>query len=510
MTSQWETEIQTLESTVEQLEREIQRLLSHKTDCLRRLNELKASTAILPVETLSTVFEHVCSDTNFLPITLGGVSTHWREIVWSSPRLWTFIRISLVSEATGYPESYSNLLQLYFSNARSLPISIHLCGLATRVTSQRLATVSRRCFLNLIFHDYPTRIQALSLTGISSSWWDDIFRCARPNLLSALRTLDLAWSTTIRRTDHIHFSIPTLTRVTLAGHLIPLELPWKQLTCLKLIGLPIDRCLYLLFECPLLEEYQCDLPRWIHPERSEFHSILFRTDVVLPNLREFGWWFLTDGWTDFLMNVQYPSLRRLWSLASISDFHRSSIHPLPHYFIENTPNLESFSGDIRFLWRGPSPDGYTVSVDDENVDEGVSGVLSAEKLDELCVRNLDINDLRFIFDHLTICHHPAYWDSLGTLRTLSVHGSRLEQDLFEMDVFTSFVDFLQSKRSGRKIDTNECKRLTCIRLSPIDSLEKADRLSGEMVSRLETLRQLVREGLQIELVGSSGKTKLWS
>ncbi|KXN82222.1 hypothetical protein AN958_02913 [Leucoagaricus sp. SymC.cos] len=513
MTSTKDEKIQALEQTLCELDEEIKRLLSRKTKCLRQLNDLKAYTAILPVELLSSIFENACSDTTLPPLTLGAVSSHWRNVTWSCPRLWTSIRITIMPEAARIPEQTYHLLRLYFTNAQALPLSLQLVGIKGPATIRREPTVPRKQLLDLILNENQDRLGALAFTFIQSTWWDDMHQSASPIcLLPTLKTLELGWSLTVPGPRRMQFICPNLTSASLSGHVTPVELPWRQLTRLKLYGLPIDRCLSLLFECPLLEEYHCDLARWIHPTQSEFVSILAREDVTLPNLRKFGWWFLNDDWTDFLMDVQFPSLLHLSSLANVSDFHRSSIYPLPHHFIKNCTRLKSFMGDIRFIWRGPSLDGYTIDIEDENIDEGVSGLLSGEDLEELAVHNLDVHDFRFIFDQLTVVHHPAYWDNLSRLRNLSVRGANLPRDIFNLDVFLSFVRFLGSRRSGFKLERlpKPYSRIECIRLAPIDSFQLPVGSSEDMIAQFRELREIVRSGLRIELQDSSGKTVVWS
>ncbi|KAF5349734.1 hypothetical protein D9756_008892 [Leucocoprinus leucothites] len=491
-------EVQELESTLHGLELEIERLVLRKTECLRRLNDLKASTAILPVEILSAIFEHACSDTKMVPLALGLVSSHWRDVSRTTPKLWTSIQLSITTETVKCPERHYNLLRLYFANARSYPLSLKLLGTGSPLTSRREPNMPRKLLLDLIFKENASRIGALTCTGISRELWDEIYQCASPmTLFPALQSLEMGWSTSVFEPAEIQIFCPNLKSATLSGHFTPVALPWKQLTRLELCGLPVDRCIELLFECPLLEEYYCDLPRWVHPAHSEFLPLFSREDINLPKLRTLGWWFMNEDWTNFLMDAHFPSLHHISSLANVSDFHRSSILPLPNYFIRNAPRLKSFEGDIRFIWRGAPPIGYTADFGDENVDEGISGVLAAAELEELSVRNLDVDDLRFIFDQLLVSHHDTYWDTLPCLQVLSIHAPNISQDLFHPPVFSSFVEFLQSRRSGRKIDQLKT-------YSRIDSLEPPERAHQAVMAQFHELRQLVREGLRVELVDSSG------
>lgn len=153
---------------------------------------------------------------------------------------------------------------------------------------------------------------------------------------------------------------------------------------------------------------------------------------------------------------------------------------------------------------------YTTDLDDVNVREGISGILAASHLQELHVQNVDTDDLRFIFDQLAISDIPSYGNLVPRLQLLSIQGPTLPQDLFDHDILPSFTHFLSTRRSSSKIDTNECSKLECLRLSPLRAFHPPFGLSGEMRSQFGTIRKIIDEGLRVELVGLSGEKLVWN
>ncbi|KAJ3557625.1 hypothetical protein NP233_g11692 [Leucocoprinus birnbaumii] len=118
-----------------------------KITLLRRLNIIQSPVGKLPQEILSTIFALLCQhpnptayllpdpsgqclidnlrwfDWNPFPVELGKVSSRWREVAWSTPKLW--ISAGFMHKDTGKRRN-PLLVRLYLENSRELPLHLAL------------------------------------------------------------------------------------------------------------------------------------------------------------------------------------------------------------------------------------------------------------------------------------------------------------------------------------------------------------------------------------------------
>jgi hypothetical protein len=131
-------------------------LLQERIFTLRRLNDTQALTSCFPPEVLSLIFQNVCPPIDFSTAyedfvacdhndfpnhvqpdyqhSLAAVSYLWRQVVISTPQLWTTVARRVDENSI---QSLTSLLDLHFENVRNLPISIELdfCALWRRPDS---------------------------------------------------------------------------------------------------------------------------------------------------------------------------------------------------------------------------------------------------------------------------------------------------------------------------------------------------------------------------------------
>lgn len=134
-------EIISLRENLCQLSDAAQRIIDKKVAILRRLNDLESKTRVLPLETLSLIFQHACAprkiprtasgliigrqpkDRRFFSVFLGSISHTWRQVAWSTPQLWAELSLVIPSDKV---QSFASLLDLYLTNTRGIPITLHI------------------------------------------------------------------------------------------------------------------------------------------------------------------------------------------------------------------------------------------------------------------------------------------------------------------------------------------------------------------------------------------------
>jgi hypothetical protein len=304
-------EITFLTATVQRLDDEIARLNKSRAGLLRRLNAIRPISKGLPPETLALVFLHAStSHARCSPLRTGSVCSHWRQIAWSTPSLWT--SIDPIPIRRNAQPSDAQLLNLYFSNARALPVSI-------QIKLDRLSSSPSQAsedILRTIFCENAAQIGTLVCTSKSSlrQRWAMLAPKISHALFSNLKKLEINLrGAPLSRYDQPMFvHAPVLSRVSFVGYQLPQETLgfWEQMTVLELNALPVSQCLETLVKCVRLQEFRCTSPR-----QAQVHvdvAMHERTPVELGCLTKFEWVGALAEWDVFLYtHVRMPNLRHL-------------------------------------------------------------------------------------------------------------------------------------------------------------------------------------------------------
>ncbi|KAF5351879.1 hypothetical protein D9756_007680 [Leucocoprinus leucothites] len=325
-------EIECLSAELDQLDLEINSLQAKRAKLRSRLNQLRAPTSFLPPETLSLIFQHACElpdnidgDDPHFPVVLGGVSTHWREAVWSTSSLWTALAIS-VKHARYASANVLSLLKLYFENIGARLLSIRLfvpeeAEDGDESTVHGAGDVAIDELFDLLFQNRKI-IKKLLCDYMWHRWWFTIssrlftlFQESDATVFPNLEHIHLGitddspeslWISSEDDTSISHRLAPKLVHVSLMTSLPAFPLPLGQLTVLILEYLPIDQCMNFLKQCPNLTDYHCSKPR----EPSDLEPSL-ETPLVLERMECFGWSF---GFSkrDYALytKVQFPAIMR--------------------------------------------------------------------------------------------------------------------------------------------------------------------------------------------------------
>lgn len=363
---------------VEHIDEAVERLVRKRTALLQHLNASQASTRVFPQEILSTIFEHTCPPVDlggrpfntesvnrpegsartggdiipFSPIILGAVSSHWREVAWSTPQLWT----SMSRDITMWnARSTANFLKLYLQNVSNMPFSLDLDfrnKRAPAVTPRR--RLGSRWLMDwgswsrpsdqpdyvtnplpleplrdMIFVENPAKIIELRLNNPPTEWLTYF-----SSNLSKLETLFIGWSTKSdaeSTADHFPFgSVPGLRKVTIYNTAAIITRPCLPLNPLTVTSLEIRKIQYpdaihALLHFPNLSCLKLEdvfLPQTLRSSSSQPSILPFTRQAHLKTL---DWAFpkhaptqrLADCVRQFCQSIRLPSIQNL-SLFNLS------------------------------------------------------------------------------------------------------------------------------------------------------------------------------------------------
>jgi hypothetical protein len=362
-------EIRFIEDETQRLDNLISRLQNQRSVLLRRLNEIRSRTNGLPVEIISSIFQHVGPPINFrtrvfrtecvhgqrydhdfedpgplFPITLAAVSSCWRQIAWSTRELWTTIALEIKGPQL---RSQVALLDLYSGNTGNFSSSLELDFRSyfnaprhnQRHTIPEADSDSLQLMLEVILK-YAPKIKSLRISAVPTEWVDSL-----SGAFSSLEELALGWPTNghMKTTQNISFSnILALRRVTIRRLLAPLKLPWMQMVVLDLDRMAMDICVELLIKCRNLEEYSIREPLFTPSDRR--HPSLDGT-ITLDNLRTLVWACLPDAWSiAMLEHVRFSKLERLEWHGFPGEQHRNRFRD----FFSHLPARLQILGLLRY------------------------------------------------------------------------------------------------------------------------------------------------------------------
>ncbi|KAF9443042.1 hypothetical protein P691DRAFT_809556 [Macrolepiota fuliginosa MF-IS2] len=400
LTASW-NRLHALESDVSQLRSRFNNLSVQK-EILHAFVEghtkfLSPARRLLP-EILQEIFYHclptahntvMCSQEP--PLLLGRVCSQWRQVAYSTPRLWTRIHI-IATRPT--PVHYQldaarrEAVTAWLSRSGVLPLSISMstnrAGFSRRAGT--LVNDQMQPYLDLIA-PYTQRWKSIYLNLPNLDWagFFNEFNASDLPLLESLHiegdrrrrdqaSLDI---TSLSRKDGI-LQAPRLHNLSLASYiprLLELCLRWDDLTYLDLgsRSLSLEDVAKALARCPNLEACSISIMTPSHQSPTGLPTHDFR-QVALPKLRTLvvisrpAWtetaWTDNTGWMDnttvLFDNLSTPALRHLsyertahvWPdspttvgfedrlLTSLRSFFRKLVHPLEELDLWTNP----FSG----------------------------------------------------------------------------------------------------------------------------------------------------------------------
>ncbi len=518
-----EDEIHFINVTLRRLELEVQQLRAVQSKLRRRLNELNATTSCFPPETLASIFAAYSGSSNTLkgpdsyhPLFLGSVCSQWRQVVNSTPDLWTVLALGMPQdEMYGY-EYMLPVMETYFQRAGALPIAVKISIPEKARFGPSNTKVGHRSYIpaaeifNFIFTKHPLKLGRLVIGNIPPRWWSLLCRGPAssfpsfPNLKEISLSYPRSSAGPVLRLFQSS-SAPHLSRVSLLGY-EPTELPWKQITHLEVEGMSIVHCLNMLARCLNLVEYQCRKPSGGTLNTRSGDSLM-QQEVERPSLKRLTWEFGLVGMDTVLLTyARFPSLQYL-------DYRRHFTYDrrkvsLPMYrqlltgFVSRLGSLTVFITSLR-CWTG-----------DELYAALPSTVQELHLTD--AVHHRDRENVLSLLRHLVIPDDDMQATFLPHLKLLAFPDG----DFLSGNPLTGILlRMLQSRRDGPADKWETHTRLECLSLpcsqrslygttfipSAFSSFQEPEWKGYQVME----LRRLVVGGLGVELVLPDGFITKW-
>ncbi|XP_006457153.1 hypothetical protein AGABI2DRAFT_123018 [Agaricus bisporus var. bisporus H97] len=314
-----------VDAEIKRTESLISRLFRERTRLYRKRNEIRSPIYSLPPEILTMIFKFACPPLDFLqtygldsrplinPIyprilnTLNAVSARWRNIVLSTPSLWT----SFVAEFIAWDDSNINIMQTIFSHSGNLPVAASL-----DLTPIPALYELRMAVLAPVLQEYASRIHMLYVYNAPSTWLKD-------NIPSFVN-LELLCLEGDLHEDDVTSVDSTCTRLILKGLSCRFSLSCSKIEVLHLDSMPVDVCLELLQKCTHLIEYRLRDPC---ADTFDAEVPLPSSPFILPRLKLFEWTVQYESPVHhaMLQYIRMPALRTLvWAEEDINGVRPSS------------------------------------------------------------------------------------------------------------------------------------------------------------------------------------------
>ncbi|KIM38261.1 hypothetical protein M413DRAFT_447996 [Hebeloma cylindrosporum] len=359
-----EREIKELESLIEKLHvkrRALRTVMNENHDQL--INKL-------PPEIASKIFihyslppGHFTNDNGSSPFHLGAVCQKWRQLAWSTPRLWSSILIKF-KVTVPYP---CQLLAEQLKHSADAPLTVALVAYSSRLIDDDV-------YLEVIklLNKHSSRWHTMHI-ALPTRFLRHFCGSSGGNILNELIIRPFKKSTEGREAhDAATFSMksqPSPTSLTLARYrLASIDIVWNCITGAKVEHLAVDECFELMRRAPLLESlllFESIPSSGLFPIPTE--------RIILPQLRSLEIWNTEDETIgpDILDRICAPSLKS-WihqtpeyspSLGHLTSFIEQSSFSLKllkigggrhlydhlHTILHQLPSLESL--ELRFRFR---------------------------------------------------------------------------------------------------------------------------------------------------------------
>ncbi|KAJ3505791.1 hypothetical protein NLJ89_g7232 [Agrocybe chaxingu] len=247
------------------------------------------------------------------PLTLGAVSRRWREIAWSTPRLWTRVPVNLKA----FFHRPKELLLQWIARSGELPLSIHIfydvseSGSAQHAASfadifgtiNELALRWETLSLRIPFSLYPRlhskcdEVPLLKRVIIQPPWFiEDYVFDYSGEILDVCAVPPLPWTVMIRESPFTSICIN-----------------WSNVTTLQFSQISVIDCLRLFQQAPQMTQCSLDIT---HSERVR----RLDSTITVPHLTKLNIRFLTNEVTagTFLDSITLPALKHLEYHESIN------------------------------------------------------------------------------------------------------------------------------------------------------------------------------------------------
>ncbi|KAF8962860.1 hypothetical protein BDZ97DRAFT_1823158 [Flammula alnicola] len=223
---------------------------------------LPEMTFQLPPEIVAEIFAITCHATSYkfqadtrrhkrtTPLILGSVCREWRELVWSTPHIWS--HVPLVLSSSRY-DTQTELLRDWLSRSGVCPLVINLLFQEESEWSDRIPMELIQLLISVCH-----RWRIINFV-LPESWYTilDEIKDKFPLLIKVSTQplwSDCGLSPSKRRRLTLFESAPVLRDLHLNGYyLSDVNVPWKQLTLFTLQHVYLDECFLALSKTPNLK-----------------------------------------------------------------------------------------------------------------------------------------------------------------------------------------------------------------------------------------------------------------
>ena len=303
-----------------------ERLRLKRCEVKRKINHLQSPIVRqLPPDVTSTIFEFCLPFTDHhllpcagedisIPLSLGAICSYWRDIAWSSPRLWS----SLVVRVTRKHDSHiTGIAQEWLARSGQLPLTIRIYSESYNTTLIELAD---------IINQYSTRWFELDL--YLPLRYYHLFHPTDNHapILESIRFFASACATNL----NFQLTCPRLDRASLSYFPAQrINIQWDNLTHLALHSTSINDSFLILRKTSRL--IFCEVSGssgFIEPSIGP---------LVLTSLRSLQ--LMTDFNAGFLNNLTVPYLEEL----SLPNYYNPSMEVITSFLRRSTCSLRSFT-----------------------------------------------------------------------------------------------------------------------------------------------------------------------
>ncbi|KAF5349077.1 hypothetical protein D9756_009429 [Leucocoprinus leucothites] len=223
-----------------------------------------------------------------LPTKLGAVSSFWRQVAWSTPRLWTELELT---NRFWWSQDRIYILDTYFRNMGSFMLRLSICDYPTDMEARQSRKSQKRRgkrlkspdttltsfdgledipfpaqdVFKIIFIHHPDKLRTVVMDKYIFPWLEEIENISEssgfPNLEVLGITSDegedpaLAFSPYTDSHPSINIqNVPRLRSVVLIGTRNRFFLPWAQILVLDLSSVNAEYAMQVVLECVNLQD----------------------------------------------------------------------------------------------------------------------------------------------------------------------------------------------------------------------------------------------------------------
>ncbi|KAF5349082.1 hypothetical protein D9756_009421 [Leucocoprinus leucothites] len=347
----------------------------YREERVRNRNFSQSLIHKLSPDILGTVFEFICLSRPtkawqrpFCPVVLGSVCWYWHHVAWSTPRVWTRIRLDYTFwRAAGR----NRLVNLYVQNSGGMGLHLDIRNAPIADCRGGSLGIPGGDVFDTLFVENPQKLESLEFRVYVNAWLfhiGEISRLGRLINLIRMRVKDSRDLVPVPGTSLSMYNLCALREADFDGLGGPLTCPWTQLTDLTLSVIPSDDAFTAIQYCTNLRSLRC--LHLIHQD-IWYPDVIPESVITFPYMKKMVWEStvpLSVSWNEALTHwFQFPSLRTLVFNMPITAIKQ------PSSFLLNLP---------------PSISSLSLQIDPQNLEETQNCI--ARRLKGVKAANVDI------------------------------------------------------------------------------------------------------------------------